>query len=77
MNNNLDLERVISDSDYRRKAIDRLNREETRSGGEDVRSQQGSARSLSDSQASYEESALISQHRSASPIKQHNLDSAN
>ena len=54
MNNNLDLERVISDSDYRRKAIDRLNREETRSGGEGVRSQQGSARSLSDSQASDE-----------------------
>jgi hypothetical protein len=68
MNNDLALERVISDPDYRRKAIDTLNREETRSGGEDVRSQQGSARSLSDSQASDEELALISQHRSASPI---------
>ena len=49
MNHELDLERVIHDPDYRRKAIEDLNRAEPRSDGEKVAAQQGKTATPGDS----------------------------
>jgi hypothetical protein len=49
LNQELDLERVIHDPDYRRKAIEDLNRAEARPDGEKVATQQSKTASPGDS----------------------------
>lgn len=49
MDNDLDLERVVNDPDYRRKVIDDLKRDEVDQGSEDVAGQSGKSGQTVDS----------------------------